>query len=100
MAAAKDARRVRIVGAEVQRIAEMSRALPEGEQSRCHTPPFGLRFFAGDKLVCEASICWKCNNIFGHAGTEKLAFLFDGSAVQSRELLKECEQALDEPAAE
>jgi len=100
MAAAKEARRVRITGTEAQRFAELWRALPEGGQMRCHVPPFGLRFFAGDDLVCEASICWRCNNIFGQAGADGVFFEFDGSFDASRELLKACEGALSEPAAE
>jgi len=100
MAAAKEARRVRVVGAEAQRIAEMWRALPGAEQMRCHVPPFGLRFFAGNELICEASICWRCNNIFGQAGADEVFFEFDGSLAASRELLKACERALGEAAAE
>jgi hypothetical protein len=100
MAAAKEARRVRLAGAEAERIAQMWRALPEGEQMRCHVPPFGLRFFAGSELVCEASVCWRCNNIFGRAGADEVFFEFDGSLASSRELLTACESALGEPAAE
>jgi len=100
MAAAKDARRVRITGTEAQRIAELWRTLPEGEEMRCHIPPFGLRFFAGDDLVCEASICWRCNNIFGQAGADEVFFEFDGSLAPSRALLKACENALVEVAVE
>lgn len=100
MAVAKEARRVRVTGAEAQRLAELWRALPPGGQMRCHAPPFGLRFFAGDKLLCEASICWRCNTIFGKAGADEVFFAFDGSLPASRELLKGCEGALGEPAAE
>jgi hypothetical protein len=100
MAAAKEARRVRLVGAEAEQIAEMWRALPEAEQMRCHVPPFGLRFFSRDELVCEASICWRCNNIFGQAGADEVFFEFDGSVASSRALLKACESALGETTAE
>jgi len=67
---------------------------------RCHVPPFGLRFFSGDRLLCEASICWRCNNIFGQAGGAEVFFKFDGSLAVSRELLKACESAVGESAAE
>lgn len=100
MAAAKEARRVRLVGSEAERIAQIWRALPEAEQKRCHGPPFGLRFFAGNELVCEASICWRCNNIFGQASADEIFFEFDGSLALSRELLKACESSLGESAAE
>lgn len=100
MAAAKNVRRVRLVGSEANRIAALWRALPEAEQMRCHVPPFGLRFFAGGELVCEASICWECNNVFGQAGADEMFFEFDGSSAASRELLKACESALGETAVE
>jgi hypothetical protein len=100
MLAAKNARRMRLTGPEAERIAEIWRALPEGEQMRCHCPPFGLRFFSADRLICEASICWKCNNIFGHAGADDVFFAFDGLLSSSRELLKACENALGESGEE
>lgn len=100
MVAAKEARRVRLIGLEAERIAQLWRALPEAEQKRCHVPPFGLRFFAGNELVCEASVCWRCNNIFGNAGADDRFFQFDGSLASSRELLKACETALGEAVAE
>jgi hypothetical protein len=100
MAVANEARRIRIAGAGAQRIAELWRTLPEGEQARCHLPPFGLKFYAEGILVCQASICWRCNNIFGETGGDRLFFAFEGSAAPSRELLKECEAALGESTTE
>lgn len=100
MAAAKEARGVRLVGADAERVAEMWRALPEAGQMRCHIPPFGLRFFASGELACEASICWQCNNIFGQAGADEVFFEFDGSAAASRALLQACESTLRERPAE
>ena len=45
MAEAIDAPHVRVANELTQQIAELWRWLPKGEQSRCHTPPFGLRFY-------------------------------------------------------
>ena len=100
MEAAIHARSVRATGPEATRIAALWRDLPPGEEARCHTPPFGLRFYFGRRLVCEASICWQCNNIFGNAGDEELFFAFDGSHPTSRELLAACEQLIGHPARE
>jgi hypothetical protein len=100
MAAAKDAKYVRLVGDKAQRIAAAWRNLPEGEQARCHIPPFGLRFYAGRELILEASICWQCNNIAGKAGAEGVFFEFDGEHAQSRELLAMLKQAMGESAGE
>lgn len=98
--AADDAPGVRVSGAAAERVAGLYRGLPAGEQARCHVPPFGLRFYAGGRLLGRASICWRCNNIFGDAGGEPLFFAFDASHPTSRALLAACEQAVGRPAAE
>jgi hypothetical protein len=101
MDAAADAPSVRVSGTEAQRIAELWRELPAGEQARCHIPPFGLRFYCGGgRLVGRASICWQCNNIFGDAGGQDLFFEFDASLPGSRQLLAECERLIGHAAAE
>jgi hypothetical protein len=100
MKAAADAPKIRLSGAEADRIASLWRALPPGEQSRCHIPPFGLRFYSGGRLIAQASICWRCDNVFGDAGEEKLFFAFDASQPTSRELLSECERVVGRRAAE
>src|SRR5688572_11429846 len=56
MDAAADAPSVRVSGAEAERIAALWRQLPPGEQARCHVPPFGLRFYAGGRVLSRASI--------------------------------------------
>jgi hypothetical protein len=100
MAAATDARCVQLQGASADRIAELWRNLQPGEQMRCHIPPFGLRFYSSDKLIYEASICWRCNNVHGQANGEKIFFEFDGSAPGARQLLAACEQVLGRPVSD
>ena len=60
-----DAPRKRIEDQVVQEIANLFRQLPSGNPARCHTPPFGLRFYTEDSLQRQCSICWECNNIYG-----------------------------------
>jgi hypothetical protein len=60
-----DAPRKRIEDQTVQEIANLFRQLPSGNPARCHTPPFGLRFYTEDSLQRQCSICWECNNIYG-----------------------------------
>lgn len=91
---------VRLSGNDAERITALWRALPPGEGSRCHIPPFALRFFAQGKLVCEASICWRCDNIHCRTGTTEFGLEFDGSQPTSRELLRECEAATGISAAD
>ena len=60
-----DAPRERIEDQVVQEIANLFRQLPSGNPARCHTPPFGLRFYTEDSSPRQCSICWECNNIYG-----------------------------------
>ena len=94
LANAGSAPRVVLHGRDAQRIAELWRALPSGEQARCHTPPYGLRFCAGERIVCNASICWECNNIFGEAEGQQLHFEFEAGHPTSAALLTELQRAL------
>jgi hypothetical protein len=41
----------------------------EGRQAHCHYPIHGLRFFCGETVLFETSLCWVCNNY--SAGTEQ-----------------------------
>jgi hypothetical protein len=60
---------------------------------RSHIPPFGLRFFAGDRMLCEASLCWQRNNMWGRVGEDRFGYEFDAAHPTSRALLAACEQA-------
>jgi hypothetical protein len=80
-------------GDEAQRIAELWRNLSAGEQSRCHIPPFGLRFIQGGVVICQASVCWRCDSIYGASEGKRFGFAFDASAAESQELLRLCQVA-------
>ena len=54
-----------VEGQVAQDIANLFRQLPSGAPARCHTPPFGLRFYLENGLQVQCSICWECNNIRG-----------------------------------
>jgi hypothetical protein len=91
---------VNVAGVEVQRIAELFRTLPPGEEARCHMPPFGLRFVSAGKIVCEASICWECTNVYGRVEGRDISYGFDGSSAGARELLRILERVIGHPAVE
>jgi hypothetical protein len=98
MKAAGDAPAFAVEGDEAQRLADLWRRLPPGEMSRCHVPAYGLRFFAGGRLVCEASVCWRCDNMAGESEGEPFGHAFDASAGVSRELLAEVQRISGEQA--
>lgn len=84
---AKDTPHVRVKGETAQQIAHLWRQLPPDEQMRCHIPPFGLRFYVGNKLLVQGSVCWDCNNIWVEENGEDLVYTFDGGHKSSRQLL-------------
>lgn len=85
---------VSLQGEDAQRVAALWRLLPTGKRYRCHIPPFGLRFLDGGVVICQASLCWDCNNIFGNANGNAFAYNFDAMAPVSRGLLNECRLAV------
>jgi len=86
---------VTVRGAAAERIADLWRRLPPGEPARCHVPPFGLRFLAGDEVICQGSVCWKCNNLYGDAGGDPIHYSFYAGGEVSRALLAELQRVTD-----
>ena len=55
-----------IEGRQARRMAALWRAQAWDytEFGDCHEPSFAIKFYAGDKLLLYASICWGCHNIY------------------------------------
>jgi len=66
-------------------LAKVWRALTPGTSSRCHVPSIGLRFIVESKCVCEASVCWMCDNIFGVFDGEGFSYAFTGDGTAGYE---------------
>ncbi|MCA9072592.1 MAG: hypothetical protein KDA84_26900 [Planctomycetaceae bacterium] len=81
-------------GEPMHLIADLWRKLPIGEEYLCHDPPFGLRFIDNGKTLCQASICWDCDNIRGDIAGEKFYYEFDSSAEVSKRLFDELKRAV------
>ncbi|HEY3964006.1 MAG TPA: hypothetical protein VGM05_05570 [Planctomycetaceae bacterium] len=92
MKAAIDAPAFKAIGDQALHIASLWRKLQKGQGARCHVPPFGLRFWAAGAIVCQASICWSCNNIFGDAEGRRFGFEFDAYLPISQDLLTELQR--------
>lgn len=86
---------VRVTDELAQQIADLWRQLPAGAPRRCHTPPFGLRFYRRRILQLQASICWQCNNIFGDANGDRVSFNFDAHGKASKKLLSLCKKVFE-----
>ena len=93
MQAADGALTVTLEGDAADKISQLWRQLPPGEQSRCHTPPYGVRFRIADRVVVEASICWHCSNIFGTVEEQEMHYEFNVEHPAAKELFTEMERA-------
>lgn len=88
MDGARDAPRVRLEGEAAQSIAQLWRELPPGSKGiRCHYPHFGIRFYKQELLELEASLCWKCHNIFGESNKARVSAEFDSEHPKAQALL-------------
>ena len=82
-------------GDDAERIAALWRALAPEPPTRgvgrgltkCHVPGFAFRFYAGDKLLAESTVCWMCQNLGIHIGDKFAARGFDPKAQSAKDLL-------------
>jgi hypothetical protein len=86
MQIAGDESSVRFFGESAQPFADAWRSLVPGESARCHVPPIGLRFISNEKICLEASVCWRCNNLFGLSGGVEYSYSFDSDSTAARKL--------------
>lgn len=89
---ADNAPSVELTGDDARKIADLWRRMPPSVNTRCHNPPFGLRFYKDGKLYLQASLCWQCDNIYGELNSEYFFSTFDAEHKLSQELLQVCKQ--------
>ena len=55
-----------LTGSDFKRVSSafLDATRPGHTQAMCHLPVYGLRFFQGDNLLVETSICFHCNNFY------------------------------------
>lgn len=78
---------VRVTDEKAQLLAHLWRQLSAAGQMRCHIPPFGFRFYHSGALLLQASVCWRCNNIFIKMDEKDLSYQFNGMDANAQELL-------------
>jgi hypothetical protein len=61
----------------------------------CHHPPYGLRFFRGEKLVFETTVCWHCwNYTIPVLFLGRVEYGFEAESAEALALLKLLQDAL------
>ncbi len=88
-------RNTKIEGELAQTIANLFRQLTPGESARCHTPPFGLRFYFNKQLVLQASICWECDNMYIWKDDNRLLYGLNLQQPSSKHLLALLKDSLE-----
>jgi len=52
-------------GAEAQKVASLwRRQTYTSSVAACHEPAYAIKFYARERLIAYASVCWSCNSIF------------------------------------
>lgn len=80
-------------GKDAERLASLYRAFkertfPKGVGvSFCHYPPYMYRFYSGENLVGEASVCWLCRNLIVGPPEKRKAMYFEEEPKAVEELL-------------
>lgn len=85
-------------GSDAEMIAALWRAQTFGPefQALCHHPAFGIRFFSGNELTLETSVCFACANFSVDYLWESGFHGFDTSRPKARELLTRLHQLYPE----
>ena len=84
--------KVTLKNAEAERIAGLFRAVkqyyfaPGVGASFCHSPPYLYRFYSGDKLLGEASVCWECHNLIVGPPDKRTAMYFKKNEKEVKQL--------------
>ncbi len=89
---------IEVSGKQAEEICKLWRTLSdEPNRAFCHSPPYGFRFYRGDEMVYETSMCWKCNNFYGPNDDGKQIWYGLKKDKQSAMLLKLCKKLLPHP---
>ena len=64
----------------------------------CHVPGYAYRFYDGNTLLAESTVCWHCENLAIHIGADKFKErLFDPTAQPAVDLLRRTRQLFNIP---
>jgi hypothetical protein len=87
-----------LTGKEAQDVAALwRRQIYRQYQVACHLPAYGIRFYSGEKLLVQASVCWECNNIGFQTPDMNGTQYFEGDGKLGQQLLNVFRKAFFEP---
>jgi hypothetical protein len=93
-AEAKILGRTTLNGTDAEALAAMWRAqtFDWGLQALCHSPAYGLRFYSGNKLTFETSLCFHCSNFYVTDLLGSGWWGFDSKSPTAQELLRRIQE--------
>jgi len=89
--------RTTVKGPDAERLAALYRGLKPRPNKpgtfiigpNCHMPPFAYRFYSGDQLLYDTSVCWGCENLIVGPDGKRHYFYFNTTAKEAIELFNE-----------
>ena len=83
-----------VSGDDAESIAQLWRSQTFGRefQALCHHPTFGIRFFSGNDLMLETSVCFGCSNFTVDYLATSQFHGFDTDNTKARELYERLQQ--------
>jgi hypothetical protein len=86
-----------VEGKKAEEIASLWRTQDyEYDASACHFPAYAIKFYAKDKVILYATLCWQCNNICFRTPKMKRCQGFEGKSGKGARLLKVFTDAFSE----
>jgi len=85
---------VTLTGAEAEAFAALWRAqrFDPGLQALCHSPAYGLRFYSGNEMFFETSLCFHCSNFYVTNLLGSGWWGFDTRTAEAGELLRRLQE--------
>jgi len=81
-------------GSDAEALAALWRSQTFGWdfQMLCHSPVYGFRFYTGNRLVFETTLCFHCSNFYVTVFGESGWWGFDAESPRARELLQRLQE--------
>ena len=83
-----------LTGSDAEALAALwrSQTFDPGLQAMCHSAAYGFRFYSGDRLAFETSLCFHCSNFYVPTFNGSSWWGFDSESPKAAELLRRLQE--------